>query len=550
MEQLLKQLEEYKLLKAAPDKILEHYKQNQNTDIIEFLYKNNYIDKKTYLILLKQKYGYDFIEELEKIPSIKTVKVPFKFLKEHKFLPFKIIGNEVHIAIANPKKITFIGLLNQYFPGKSFKYFLMTEEDINKILKKLEEEQNFLEYIQTIKKELSGENTDTDNQNSGILKLILLIIKIAISKNASDIHIEGEEHYGKVRFRILGTLSKYAEIEKDIYNALISRIKILAKLDVSDKFKPQDGSFSYEIEGKPFDFRVSTLPTVNGESCVIRILNKDNILKSIDSIGISDYNLEKIKEIINLPNGIFLVTGPTGSGKSTTLYAVLNSLDREKYKIITVEDPVEYKLEGIEQVQVNVNKGLTFAAALRSILRQDPDIIMIGEIRDKETLEIAIKAALTGHLVISTLHTNDAVSAINRMIDMGVPAYLVASALVGVEAQRLVKTICPYCKEEYTPSKGLYKLVQPILPKNIKFYKGKGCEKCNFTGFSGRTIISEIFKKDPEIEEMILKGKSKIEIEELLKEKKDYTTMFMDGIRKVINGETTLEEVFRVAKLD
>ena len=548
---LLNQLDKYKmLLKNEPKQIiLENFKKSSTNDFINFLYLNFYINKKTYLMLLSEKYGYDYLLKIEKLPGIKTIKIPFKFLKEYKMLPYQIINKEVKIIISDPKKVNFIGLLNQYFPNKNFKYYLMVEEDLNKYLTLLEEENNLLEYIETIKTELNnGGNTET-NDESGVLKLIELIIKIAVEKGTSDIHIEGKEKSGTIRFRILGTMNKYIDLEKEVYNAVISRIKILAKMDVSDKFKPQDGSFSMTIENNPFDFRVSTLPTINGESCVIRILNKSNILKKIEDIGISEYNLEKIIDLTKSPNGIFLVTGPTGSGKSTTLYAVLNSLDKDKYKIITVEDPVEYKLEGIEQVQVNPQKKLTFSTALRSILRQDPDIIMIGEIRDKETLQIAIKASLTGHLVISTLHTNDAVSAISRMIDMEAEEYLVASALIGVEAQRLVKVICPYCKTEYTPPQGLYKIVQPILPKNLKFYKGKGCEKCNFTGYISRTIISEVFKKDEEIEELILKNSSKLEILEVLKDKKGFTTIFMDGIKKVIKGETTLEEVFRVANI-
>ena len=555
MENLLKQLYEYQLLlkKENFNNIINEFQNSKFNDFLNFLYENNYINKKTYLMLLSEKYGYNYLEILEKLPSLKIVNIPFKFLKENKFLPFKILENEVYIAISDPKKINFLGLLNQYFNGKKFKYFIMTKEDLDNILTKLEEEKLFIEYINQIKKDLNKEMNTSDYKNenteSAVLKLVELIIKSAIKKQTSDIHIEGGEKQGKIRFRILGTMTEFSNLDLNVYNAVISRIKLLAKMDVSDKFKPQDGSFSMKFNDKSFDFRVSTLPTIKGESCVIRILNKSNILKKLDDIGISYYNLDKIKNLISSPNGIFLVTGPTGSGKSTTLYAVLNSLDKEKYKIITVEDPVEYKLEGIEQVQVNPKKGLTFGTALRSILRQDPDIIMIGEIRDKETLEIAIKAALTGHLVISTLHTNDSVSAINRMIDMGVPKYLIASALIGIEAQRLVKITCPYCKKEYEPPKGLYKIVQPLFPKNIKFYKGTGCEKCNYTGYISRTIISEVFIKNAEVEEMILKGNTKIEIEEVLKEKHDFITMFTDGIKKVINGETTIEEIFRAAKI-
>jgi general secretion pathway protein E/type IV pilus assembly protein PilB len=343
-------------------------------------------------------------------------------------------------------------------------------------------------------------------------------------------------------------LYEFLDFDYDVFYALDSRLKILSGLDVSEKRKPQDGAFSMKFGSNSFDFRVSTLPTIWGESIVIRILDKRNILKKIDEIGITEKNLEILKKALSSPNGIFLVTGPTGSGKSTTLYASLNEINNVSEKIITVEDPVEYKLKGIQQVQVNAKVGLTFAGALRSILRQDPDIIMIGEIRDLETLEIAIKAALTGHLVISTLHTNDAVSAINRMIDMGADPFMVATSLVGVEAQRLVKTICPYCKTTYKPADMYLEPIKNILPKNTVFYKGKGCEKCNMTGFSGRTLISEIFLNDEHLEALISKNKDKLELLHYL-QKQGYKTMFYDGLLKALKGLTTLEEVYRVAKL-
>jgi general secretion pathway protein E/type IV pilus assembly protein PilB len=317
---------------------------------------------------------------------------------------------------------------------------------------------------------------------------------------------------------------------------------------VSEKRKPQDGSFTMEFNKNNFDFRVSTLPTIWGESIVIRILDKRSILKSINEIGITQKNLILLKKALLQPNGIFLVTGPTGSGKSTTLYAALNEINSIDKKIITVEDPVEYKLKGIQQVQVNPKIGLTFARVLRSILRQDPDIIMIGEIRDLETLEIAIKAAMTGHLVLSTLHTNDAVSAINRMIDMGADSFLVATALIGVEAQRLVKTICPYCRVPYKPADVYLEPIKNIIQKETIFYKGKGCEKCNMTGFSGRTLITEIFLNDEKLESMISRKKEKLDLLHYLNSK-EYKTMFYDGLLKALKGITTLEEVFRVAKL-
>ena len=290
------------------------------------------------------------------------------------------------------------------------------------------------------------------------------------------------------------------------------------------------------------------MPTIWGESIVIRILDKRNILKKLDDIGITSKNLNFLRTALSKPNGIFLVTGPTGSGKSTTLYASLNEIAKPDVKVITVEDPVEYKLHGIQQVQVNPRAGITFASALRSILRQDPDIIMIGEIRDLETLEIAIKAALTGHLVLSTLHTNDSVSAINRMIDMGAEPFMVAAALVGVEAQRLVRKNCPYCLEPYKPSEAYLEPIKHLIGKDTIFYHGRGCEKCDNTGYLGRTLISEIFLNDDKLEGMIAKNKDRVDILRYL-ESQGFKKMFFDGIIKAKNKITTLEEVYRVAKL-
>jgi len=422
---------------------------------------------------------------------------------------------------------------------------LAHKEDIDKLLKLLEDKEEINKLKVEIKKELKGE--EVAGEESAVVRLIKFIIKSSIEQNASDIHIEPTEDEALVRIRIYGTLYEKWDLEEDVYNALNSRIKLEAGMDVSEKRKPQDGAFSMEIDGNHFDFRISTLPTVWGESIVIRILDKRNILKRLDDIGISEKNLELLRNALKKPNGIFLVTGPTGSGKSTTLYASLNEIAGIEKKVITVEDPVEYKLKGIQQVQVNPKVGLTFANTLRSILRQDPDIIMIGEIRDLETLEIAIKAALTGHLVLSTLHTNDAISAVSRMIDMGAESYMVAAALVGVEAQRLVKKNCPYCISPYKPSDAYLEPIKHLLPPNAIFYKGKGCERCNMTGFIGRTLVTEIFLVDEKLESLISKNKDKTELNEYLKSK-GYRNMFYDGLIKALNGITSLEEVYRVAK--
>ena len=521
-------------------------------NLLDFLIKEGVIDKETYLkIFSAYKGNLDYVSDIKGLKTSAN-KIPIQFLKEYVAIPIKVTDDYVEIASADPLSWDLQQIAKRYYPNKKIKFVLAYKGDIYKLLKQIEYTEVLNTLLEKITKELKTgrEGIDANSGPSAIMELIKFIIIDAIEKKTSDIHIEPYKDYAVIRLRIMGVLTDLFSVDLDIYNALNSRLKLLAKLDISEKKKPQDGNFSMEIDGNQFDFRFSSLPTVWGESLVIRILDKRNILKKLDSIGINSVNLAQLKTALSKPNGIFLVTGPTGSGKTTTLYAALNEVIDGKTKIITVEDPVEYKLEGIQQVPVNPKVGLTFAGALRSILRQDPDIIMIGEIRDAETLEIAIKAALTGHLVISTLHTNDSVSAISRMIDMGAEPFMIASALVGVEAQRLVKINCPHCKHPYQPKKTL---LMPLLEKELitpstVFYKSDGCEACNFTGYSGRALISEIFLNDDELEDMITFRKSKTEILRYLKEEKNYEPMFYDALQKAIDGMISLDEVFKVAK--
>ena len=526
-------------------KALDYQKHHPARKLVDILFDNGYISKKQYLEYLSKSMGIGYEENLDNI-RLRDIKIPVNILKQTQSVPIEIKYDKAKIAMSDPLDWNAQALIKRFFHDKKLEIVLAFKDDIQKIIKKVEDREKVKEILNDIKKELRGQ--DVKGEESAVMRLIKYIIISAIERNASDIHIEAEEGEAEVRIRIYGTLYEFLDFEEEIFSAINSRIKLLANLDVSEKRKPQDGSFSMQFGKNKFDFRVSTLPTIWGESIVIRILDKRNILKKIDDIGISEKNLFLLKKALSQPNGIFLVTGPTGSGKSTTLYAALNEINSAKEKIITVEDPVEYKLRGIQQVQVNPKVGLTFAGALRSILRQDPDIIMVGEIRDLETLEIAIKAAMTGHLVISTLHTNDAVSAINRMIDMGADSFLVATALIGVEAQRLVKTICPYCKTTYKPADVYLDPIRNMIPKDAVFFHGKGCEKCNDTGFIGRTLISEVFLNDEHLESLIASKKDKLDILHYLRSK-DYKTMFYDGLIKALNGITTLEEVYRVAKL-
>jgi len=522
--------------------------QQRNKNIAEILYELSYLSKEDYLKELSAHYQVPYLEKLEGI-RFRDIKIPSSILKQILSIPVEVRFDRVKVAMVNPFDWQSESYIKRFYPKRKIEKYLAFKEDVLKVIKVAEDREKIQNIITDIKKELRGAGDEIpEGADSAVVRLIKYIIEKAVERKASDIHIEAEENYGMVRLRIFGTLYEFLDFDKDIFRALSSRMKLMAGVDPAERRKPQDGAFSMDLGENKFDFRFSSLPTVWGESVVIRILDKRNILRSIDEIGISEQNLKLVRKALAMPNGIFLVTGPTGSGKSTTLYASLNAVVGVDKKVITVEDPVEYKLAGIQQVQVNPKIDMTFAAALRSILRQDPDIIMVGEIRDLETLEIAIKAALTGHLVLSTLHTNDAVSAISRMIDMGADPFMVASSLIGVEAQRLVKTNCPYCTVQYKPADIYLDPIRNYLPKNAKFYKGVGCEKCNMTGFGGRTLITEVFLTDEMLESKIAKNKEKLEILNYLRQK-GYRTMFFDGLMKALAGITPLEEVYRVAKV-
>ena len=537
-------LKEGIITKEQLEQALAYKEEHPQKKFLDILYDLNFISKDIFLKELAKELNVDYVSSLGNI-RVRNIDVPINVLKQTKAVPFDVQFDKVRIAMENPVDWNAQNYFKRFFRDKKLEFVLAHKEDIEKALKIIENRTKLKEILEQIKKELKGADTKGE---SAIFQLMGYIVKNGIDKNASDIHIEAEEEGAVVRLRVFGKLREFLDFDSEIYNALISRIKLESKMDVSEKRKPQDGGFSLEIGGNKFDFRVSSLPTVWGESLVIRILDRRNILKKLDDIGITSKNLELLRKALAKPNGIFLVTGPTGSGKSTTLYASLNEIAKPDTKVITVEDPVEYKLHGVQQVQVNPKTGMTFAGALRSILRQDPDIIMIGEIRDLETLEIAIKAALTGHLVLSTLHTNDALSAISRMIDMGAEPFMVSAALVGVEAQRLIRTNCPYCLEPYKPKESYLEPIRRFIGNNTTFYKGRGCEKCDMTGFLGRTLITEIFLQDEKLESMIAKNKDKTDILRYLEEK-GFKNMFFDGLIKAKNKITTLEEIYRVAKL-
>jgi type IV pilus assembly protein PilB len=419
-------------------------------------------------------------------------------------------------------------------------------ESISEILKDAEEIQGLIHEDREKDLTINLEETLAESKKAPIVKLVDLIIAQALQKRASDIHIEPEESLLRVRYRIDGELHDMFNLPKNNQNAVLARLKIISGLNITESRLPQDGRFKIRMGEKEIDFRVSALPTIFGQKFVLRVLDKTNLSVGLENLGFSEKPLSLFKQAIEKPYGMILVTGPTGSGKSTTLYSVLNQLNTPERNIITIEDPVEYQLEGITQIQVNPEIGLTFASGLRSLLRQSPDVIMIGEIRDAETADIAVKASLTGQLVLSTLHTNDAVGVISRLIDMNVEPFLVASSLIMACAQRLIRSICPKCKEEVGISKDLLDKLKLKIDKKTVFYRGKGCDYCNHTGYFGRMAILEVLDINDTLRDMIIKKESLEAIKNYAISECGMITLREDACFKLSRGLTTVEEVIRV----
>ena len=476
-------------------------------------------------------------------------KLPMQKLEKIGALPIKESDLNVVVAFKDPFDFSAQEAIQRLFPKKPVTPAIARPSQIEYHLNRLEMSESIKGLINEIRQEISESASATEaSESSAILKLIEVILKSAIIGRASDIHIEPTENSCIVRSRIDGMLTESFRFDKDIYPPLSSRLKLLSNLDIAERRKPQDGRFSATIVNREFDFRVSTLPIMNGESIVMRILDKSKVMIRLEDAGMSPHNFNIFNDALKVPYGIVLVTGPTGSGKTTTLYGALNNLKSVDKKLITVEDPVEYQMNLVQQVQVNPKVGLTFASALRSILRQDPDIIMIGEIRDQETLRIAIQAALTGHLVLSTLHTNDSISAITRMADMGIEPYLISGSLIAIEAQRLVRKICPNCKKSVEIPDHVINELEEFIPENYQFYKGTGCKECQGTGYMGREMISEVLRVNETLTSMIAREASKAELtQEAFKQ--GFVTMIQDGVNKAVEGKTTIDEVLRVARL-
>ena len=503
---------------------------------------------------LKRRKGIPFLskEDFPQVPFI-VDEISARFIRHHKVIPIfhDPKDNVLAILMNNPEDKECIDAL-RVATGSKIKVFTAETSVIDEYISKFySKESTVNKIIEDIGVSTASLDSEEDvghlkdlASEAPIIKLVNLLITRAIESRASDIHIEPFEDEMKVRYRIDGVLHDIESTPRSLQAAIVSRIKLMSKLNIAERRLPQDGQIKLRWADKEIDFRVSTIPTIHGESIVIRILDKGSVSVELEKFGFSEKILEAFVRMIKLPHGIILVTGPTGSGKSTTLYGALKRINTPELKIITVEDPVEYQLKGVNQIHVKPQIGLTFASSLRSIVRQDPDVIMIGEIRDLETAEIAIQSALTGHLVFSTLHTNDAPSSVTRLIDMGVESFLLASTVRGILAQRLVRVICPYCKEALpTPT--------PVIvdgrQEDITEYIGRGCEKCSETGFYGRTGIFEFLHINDDIRNLIVSRADSSTITRQAK-KEGMITLLYDGIRKVKNGDTTMSEVLRVTQ--
>jgi len=486
--------------------------------------------------------------------------IPERIARQYKLIPISKLGSRISVAMSDPLNI-FAADDIRMLTGYDIDPVIATEKDIieaiNAVYEKEEVEILDLEHeaeasdVKVLEKEEEKLDIDEVTQESGkapIMKIVDLVIGEALRKRASDIHIEPQENGLRIRYRIDGVLHEALTIPKKNQRAVIARLKIMSRLDITESCVPQDGRFKIRMGGKEIDFRVSILPVGFGGKVVLRALDKSNLSIGLEQLGFLPEPLQAFQDAVKKPFGMILVTGPTGSGKSTTLYSILNKLNTPERNIITIEDPIEYQVDGITQIQAKPEIGLTFASGLRSLLRQSPDVIMIGEIRDGETADIAIKASLTGELVFSTLHTNDATGAITRLIDMGMEPFLVASSLILVAAQRLCRKICQYCKEEESVPKAALDRLGIKLPRGSKrvFYHGKGCKRCNNTGYHGRIGTLEVLTITDEIRQMIINRASSDKIREFALKEQGMKLLRDNALTKFINGTTTLEEVLRI----
>jgi len=510
---------------------------------------------------LSKQLGIPLVRISDHVLDVKVVRiVPEDVARKHKVIVIGKADNKLTLAMVDPFDIFAIDRIGK-ISGRVVVPVICTDRELTAALDQYYEVGDAISKLIHIIQDYSGAGEELEiirrkdtlmeelqrvSEETPIIKIVNLMITQAVRDRASDIHIEPDERVLRVRYRIDGVLHEVMTLPKVLQPDITSRVKIMSEMDIAKKRVSQDGRFQVRVGTKEIDFRVSTLPTVFGESVVLRLLDKTTAIMGLEQLGFVKENLERFKELIERPYGIILVTGPTGSGKTTTLYAALQVLNTPERNIITVEEPVEYQFERISQVQVNPLAGVTFDNSLRNILRQDPDVIMVGEIRDHATAAVACQAALTGHLVFSTLHTNDAPGAITRLTDLGVEPFLIASSVIGVMAQRLIRTVCSGCKESYKPLSELLKVMK-IEDESVLFMKGKGCQICKGTGYKGRSGIFELMIPNDFIRELIIAKSSTIAIREAAIDS-GMKTLRHDGIHKVLEGITTVEEVFRATQ--
>ncbi len=538
---------------VAPDQLEEA--RGLGIKIQDALVKLNYATMTEVMEAMAEFHGMTFIDLTDKeIPKAVIELVPESVARENLILPLEMEGTTLKIVTADPSNYDTIQKL-QFILNRDIQPVLAIQEQITDAINK-NYGQSETESMDSMLAEFTGTQIDStqiesssslsgaDESDAPVVKLVNLIIQEAVTLRASDIHIEPFEDRVRIRYRIDGVLVERDDTPRRLLAPLIARIKVMGSIDISEKRRPQDGRIKMQFQGKHFDLRVSMLPTVHGQACVMRILDRTNITVSIRDLGFAEEDYLRFQQIIKRPNGIFLVTGPTGSGKTTTLYAGLNELNRPDRKIITAEDPVEYYLPGINQVEVRHNIGLNFQRIIRAMLRQAPNIILVGEIRDKETAEIAVQASLTGHLVFSTLHTNDAPSAVTRMVDIGVQPFLIASSVIAIMAQRLVRVNCMKCKEPYVPDDEQLRAgsVTPEMFAKATPMKGRGCSHCRNSGYRGRNAIFEMMRMTSTLRELTF---SQAPAQELRRQAKKggMKSLLHDGVMKALKGITTLDEV-------
>ena len=531
-------------------------KKNDNTPgkfFGDYVVELGYVTDVQFAQVLSRKQNIPFVDldDPETQIDIEAVKkIPEALAKKHTIIAIKMTGKRLTVASYDPVNFYIFEDI-KVTTGLDVSPVLATKAAITKTIGKIYSSANVGGIVEAVESNFKGDVVDEDAKeiedrvnDAPIVKLCTTIVEQSFRADATDIHIEPFATFTRIRIRVNGDLIELMNISNVVHNSLITRIKIISGMNIAEKRVPQDGRFSQVVDGTTLDVRVSNLPTVNGEKCVIRILATGDVgVRKITDLGMTPYNYDRFSRLIKVPQGVMLVTGPTGSGKTTTLYASLGELAKPNVNVITVEDPVEKNIEGINQCQVNVKAGMTFAAALRSILRQDPDIVMVGEMRDQETAEIAIRAAITGHMVLSTLHTNDAASTVTRLVDMGVAPYMVATSLIGIVAQRLCKVVCPECKTPRLSTEEDNELMG--IAESVTIYDACGCPKCNNTGYAGRTAIHEILLCTPEMASLIAADGKTDAISEL--SRKQGCKLLRDNVSELVqNGRTTIDELIKL----